>query len=198
MILRGASTAVGGALTAGHRGRWLVAILALVCAPIVAALATWLRMQPIVLGLGIGGLLVVAGFRWPFVSLALFAALIPIEEVLVIEGIGTLSRVAGIVFAVTYAAPRLNNLSLGVMPPAGWAYVAFAMFSLIWAMDAPTASSIADTAPVVRHRAPGRRLCREATGDRQAPAMDIQPVRSGNGNGREPDLPRRGGGRCPK
>ena len=43
-------------------------------------------------------------------------------------------------FAETYAAPRLNNLSLGVMPPAGWAYVAFAMFSLIWAMDAPTAS----------------------------------------------------------
>ena len=140
MILRGASTRVGGALTAGHRGGWRVPILALVCAPIVAALATWLGMQPIVLGLGLVALLAVNGFRWPFVPLALFAALIPIEEILVIEGVGTLSRVAGIVFAVTYAAPRLNNLSLGVMPPAGWAYVAFAMFSLVWAMDAPTAS----------------------------------------------------------
>ena len=85
MTLRGVSTRVGGALTAGHRGGWLVPILALACAPVGAALATWLGMQPIVLGLGIFGLLAVAGFRWPFVPLALFAALIPIEEVLVIE-----------------------------------------------------------------------------------------------------------------
>ena len=50
MTLRGPPTWVGGVLTAGHRGGWLVAILALVCAPIVAALATWLGMQPIAPG----------------------------------------------------------------------------------------------------------------------------------------------------
>ena len=53
MTLRGPPTLVGGVLTAGHRGGWLVAIFALVCAPIGAALATWLGMQPIAPGTSI-------------------------------------------------------------------------------------------------------------------------------------------------
>jgi hypothetical protein len=50
MTLRGPTTWVGGVLAAGHRGGWLVPILALVCAPIGAVLATWLGMQPIAPG----------------------------------------------------------------------------------------------------------------------------------------------------
>ena len=78
-------------------------------------------------------------FRWPILPLALFAALIPLEEVVVIEGLGTISRFAGILFAVTYALPRLGHLKLGAMPPAAWAYLAWAVVSVGWALDPGTA-----------------------------------------------------------
>ncbi len=69
----------------------------------------------------------------------MFAALIPIEEVVVIEGLGTISRFAGILFAVTYGVPRLGRLAFGAMPLAAWAYLAWAVVSLGWAIDPGTA-----------------------------------------------------------
>ena len=107
---------------------WLVAILAVGAATAVAAIATWLGVLPLVLVVLLGAFATVVSFRWPLVALALFAALVPIEEVGLLEGIGTISRIAGLMFAVTYGIPRLGRLSLGAMPWAGWVYVLWAIF----------------------------------------------------------------------
>jgi O-antigen ligase len=96
-------------------------------------------MLPTGLALAIVAVLALASLRWPLVTLAAFVALIPIEEVVVITGFGTISRFAGILFAVTYAAPRIGRLVFGAMPPAAWAFLAWAGLSLGWAVDPNTA-----------------------------------------------------------
>jgi len=126
---------VGQALRVGPRTAWLVAACGLVGVASAVALATLLGMLPILLGLAVLGVGTLLALRWPILPLALFAALIPIEEVVTIEGLGTISRFAGILFAVTYALPRLGHLNLGAMPTAAWAYVAWALVSVGWALD---------------------------------------------------------------
>lgn len=130
---------VGHALRVGPRAAWLIAACGLVGVAGATALATRQGMLAILLGLAILGVCTLVGLRWPILSLALFAALIPIEEFVVLEGLGTISRFAGILFAVTYALPRLGHLKLGAMPPAAWAYLAWAVVSIGWALDAGTA-----------------------------------------------------------
>ena len=130
---------VGQALRVGPGTAWLIAACGLVGVAGVAALATRQGMLTILFGLAALGVATLLGLRWPLLPLALFAALIPIEEVVVIPGFGTISRFAGILFAVTYAVPRLGHLRLGAMPPAAWAYLAWAVVSAGWALDAGTA-----------------------------------------------------------
>jgi exopolysaccharide production protein ExoQ len=128
-------TRISEGLRIGPRSAALIAVLALLGVVAAAAMATRLDMALIALG-GVGvAITAVLGFRWPLLPLAVFAALIPIEDVVVIEGLGTLSKVAGLVFAITYAAPRLGIVTLGAMPLAGWAYLAWAIVSLGWAIN---------------------------------------------------------------
>ena len=119
----------------GRRSAWSIAFLGLLGVLAVAALATRQGVLPIVLGAVVAAITALMGFRWPLVPLIVFAALIPIEEVLVIEGVGTLSRVAGLLFLMMYGAPRLGSLTLRAIPRAGWAYVAWATVSLGWAIS---------------------------------------------------------------
>ncbi len=87
--------------------------------------------------------LVLIGFlvslRWPLVPLFALAVLIPFEEAVVIGGLGTLSRYAMIMFIVVYGIPRLGRLTIRAMPVAGWGYVAWAIFSVTWAIDSSIA-----------------------------------------------------------
>jgi exopolysaccharide production protein ExoQ len=85
--------------------------------------------------LGGGFALVLIGLRWPLVPLFIFVALVPIEEAVAIPGLGTLSRYAGLVFAVVYALPRLGRLAPGAFPPAAWAYLGWATLSTVWALS---------------------------------------------------------------
>jgi exopolysaccharide production protein ExoQ len=126
---------IGTVLHVGRRPAWLVAVSGLLCVAAVSAVVTRQGMLPVALGSVILAITALIGFRWPLVPLIAFAALIPIEEVVVIDGFGTLSRVAGILFAATYAAPRLGSLKLAAMPPAGWAFLAWAVISLGWAVN---------------------------------------------------------------
>jgi O-antigen ligase len=128
-------TRISEALRIGPRSAGLIAMLALVGVLSVAALATRQGVVPIALGAAVAAIVALLGFRWPLVPLVMFAVLIPIEEVVSIEGLGTLSRGAGLLFLVTYAAPRLGSLTLGAMPIAGWAYLAWALISLGWAIN---------------------------------------------------------------
>ena len=130
---------IGETLRVGPRAALLVTLAALVGIAVVAALATRQDRLPIAVGLGFVTLAMLVSLRWPLVSLLAFAALVPIEEVLLIGGIGTLSRIAGVVFAVTYAVPRIGQLNLRAMPIAGWAYMVWAVASLAWAMSPSTA-----------------------------------------------------------
>ena len=128
-------TRISEAFRLGPRSAWTIALLGLLGTLAVAALATRQGMLPIALGGVVVAITGLMGFRWPLLPLVVFAALIPIEEVVLIEGVGTLSRVAGLLFAVTYGAPRLGRLALGAIPTAGWAYLAWAIVSLGWAIN---------------------------------------------------------------
>jgi O-antigen ligase len=130
---------VGQALRVGPGTAWLIAAGGIVGVAGAVALATQRDVLPILVGLSVLGVGCLLGLRWPILPLALFAALIPIEEIVLIEGFGTISRFAGILFAVTYALPRLGHLKLGAIPPAAWAYLAWAVVSVGWALDAGTA-----------------------------------------------------------
>ena len=158
-----------------------------------AALATRQGMLPIVLAVVLAGITTIVGFRWPLLPLLLFAALIPLEGVVVIEGFGTVTRLVGILFAVTYGAPRLGRLALGAMPPAAWAYLAWAILSLGWAIDPDTAlAQLHDAAPALPHRGPCGRLRGSTAGDRTTRPLDLQPFRGSNRRDRRSVLPRAG------
>jgi O-antigen ligase len=73
--------------------------------------------------------------RWPLIPLFLFAAIIPMEEVLLIGAVGTLSKAFGVLFAVAYGLPRLGRLRLAAMPKAAYAYAAWAVLSVGWAIQ---------------------------------------------------------------
>ncbi|MHB8458854.1 MAG: O-antigen ligase family protein [Candidatus Limnocylindrales bacterium] len=77
----------------------------------------------------------VIGLRWPLIALFAFVAFIPIEEVVRLDGIGTISKSAGILFAAVYALPRFGRISVRSMPVAGWAYAGWAVMSIAWAVD---------------------------------------------------------------
>ncbi len=130
---------IGQALRVGSATAWLITACGIVGVAGVTALATRLGMLPILLGVAVLGVGTLLALRWPILPLALFAALIPLEQVVVIEGFGTISRFAGILFAVTYAIPRLGHLTFGAMPPTAWAYLAWALVSVGWAIDPGTA-----------------------------------------------------------
>lgn len=108
---------------------------------LVVTRATQLAFVPGLLLIAAIGLVVVAGFRWPLVPLLMFAALIPVEEMISLPGVGTLARLAGLAFAGAYALPRLGRLRLRAMPMAGFVYAGWAVLSYTWALSPSTARS---------------------------------------------------------
>ena len=125
---------VNEAVRADPRSPW-VALLGIAGVVAIAALGTRYNVLPIGIGAVLAAVVMVLGFRWPLLPLVVFTALIPIESVIVIDGLGTVSRFAGLLFAATYALPRLRHLVVGAMPLAGWAYLAWATVSVGWAID---------------------------------------------------------------
>ena len=111
----------------------IVAIVALV------AVGTWyaLTFDRLLLAAGaVAGLLaLLVSLRWPLLPLYAFAALIPIESVVQFGDLGTISRIAGILFMLAWAVPRIGRLTLAATPAAGWLLVAWATLSLGWALD---------------------------------------------------------------
>ncbi len=130
---------IGDVLRLGPRWAGPLAPLAVLGVIVVVALATRVGLLPIAVGLALVPLVAVVSVRWPMVTLALFVALIPIEQVVVIDGLGTISRFVGVLFAVTYGLPRLGRLSFAATPTAAWAFLAWAVLSLLWALDPATA-----------------------------------------------------------
>jgi hypothetical protein len=129
---------VGEVLRVGTRWAWLIAVAGLAALSVVVAQATRMGLLPLLIGLAVAGLVVLVSLRWPLAPLFLFVTMIPIEEILTIDGFGTISRFAAILFVITYGVPRLGRLTFSAMQPAAWAYVAWALLSLGWALSPET------------------------------------------------------------
>ena len=131
-------TRIGGAFHVTQVWAWLILVVGLVGLVAGVAVAGSLQLLPLTLGLGVLGFVTILSFRWPILGLCVFAALIPIEGLLLVDGLGTITRFAGILFAVSYGLPRLRRLTFAPIPIAGWALLAWAMLSIGWARDAFT------------------------------------------------------------
>ena len=130
---------ISSALRIGSTAALFVTVLGLCAGVAVAGTATRLGMLPTALALALAAVGTLVSVRWPLLPLFAFVVLIPIENFLVIDGLGTISRFAGILFAITYGVPRAGRLVFAAMPPGAWAYVAWGVLSIVWAHDASTA-----------------------------------------------------------
>ena len=128
-------TRIGQALGIGPKAAVLVVAGGWLGVAVVVAVATNRDALVALVGVAALAIATMVGLKWPILSLGLFAVLIPIEQIVLIEGFGTISRFAGILFAVTYAIPRLGRLRPQAMPPAAWAYLAWSLVSIGWALD---------------------------------------------------------------
>lgn len=130
-------------LGVGERVALLVAFAALGVAAVVVAVSTRLDVLLEATGVAAALVAVLLSLRWPLLPLFAFALLIPIEEVVVLGGLGTLSRYAEIIFIVAYGIPRLGRLTVRAMPLPAWGYVAWAILSVGWALNPnPTLTEI--------------------------------------------------------
>jgi O-antigen ligase len=112
-----------------------ITLLGMEALAVLVSLAVWAGYGiPLVEVVGAAVVLVLA-FRWPRAPLFVFAALIPVETIFVAGDLGTISRIAGITFVVTYGLPRLRDLRFRAMPLAAWLFVAWALASAIWALN---------------------------------------------------------------
>lgn len=82
-----------------------------------------------------GLVFVIASLRWPMIPLFAFALVIPIDEITTLGPFGSPGRIAAIAFVLAYAAPRVWRIRMDAISAAGWAYVAWAVLSVGWALD---------------------------------------------------------------
>ena len=129
------ATRLGSALRVEPGTAAALIVAGLVILPLAAIIGTRLGLLPIMAIAVVGGAAGLLALRWPLIGLLGFAVLIPIEEVTLVGGTATLSRIAGLAFAATYAVPRLATLRLSVIRPPGWAFVGWAVLSLAWAIS---------------------------------------------------------------
>lgn len=110
-----------------------------------AAIATKADLLFQVTAMAIALVALLFGLRWPLLLLFVFAAFIPIEELIRFGELGSLSRIAGLLFAVAYGLPRLGRLTLRAMPLSAWAFVGWAGLSVGWALDPTVALAELET-----------------------------------------------------
>ena len=78
--------------------------------------------------------------RHPIYPLLLYVILIPLEELIVLDALGTLTRVAAIAFTGSYLFHRKFQLDFRAMRLAGWLWLLWAFASLLWSLQADTSS----------------------------------------------------------
>ncbi|MDQ2913482.1 MAG: O-antigen ligase family protein [Chloroflexota bacterium] len=103
-------------------------------AALVGLAAAMDRLPYVGAGIGAIGFAAVA-IRAPRVALLAYVALLPLQGFVLVDQIGTLPRAVGVVLAATYLVSRLLQLQLRVIPVGGWAFMAFAATSVLWALD---------------------------------------------------------------
>jgi O-antigen ligase len=119
----------------GERSAFLVAATTLATAGLCVALSIRMNLLTQLIGITLALLALLVSTRWPLLPLFVLAFLIPIEEAFLVGELGTLSRLAEMLFIVAYGLPRLGRLTIAAMPLAGWAYFVWAALSVGWAID---------------------------------------------------------------
>ena len=115
-------------------GRMLVLALTLFVAVFVGATAGLGRLN-LGAAAAVGLAALALSIRWPLLPLFAFVVFIPLEDFLRFGDLGTVTKVAGALFAVAYGVPRLSRLRWRAMPLAGWGYAFWATLSMAWAID---------------------------------------------------------------
>jgi O-Antigen ligase len=133
-FLGGSRVTVGRITAAMPTGRIGALLAPLIVAGAVAAAAA-AGMLPLALATSALVILLLVGLRSPLAVLALFAALVPIEDTLTLSGAGTATRLVGLIFAVAYVGNRRQLPRLSTMPAVGWAFLLWAGASGVWAVD---------------------------------------------------------------
>lgn len=123
------------ALEVRHRTAVAILLIGIEATAILVAFATRSGLLLQAAGLAILFVILLIGISRPLLPLFGLVAIIPIEEVLRVDEIGTLSKVLGLLFAVVYAVPRIRRLKVGAMPAAGWAFIGWAVLSVTWAIE---------------------------------------------------------------
>ena len=72
----------------------------------------------------------------PLHSLLLYIVLMPIEEVIVLGALGTLTKLAAIIFVATYLYHRRFRLDIRSFSRPAWLFILWALASLIWSIQA--------------------------------------------------------------
>lgn len=126
---------IGELLGISERSSLLVFAAGLVAVGISVALSTRMNLLVQVVGIVVALLALLTSLRWPLLPLFILAFLIPIEDAIVLGGLGTVSRIAELLLIVSYGLPRLGRLTMTAMPLAGWAYMGWAALSVGWAID---------------------------------------------------------------
>lgn len=87
------------------------------------------------LALVIGVLVAFTLLRNPLYPLIAYAALIPMEELIVLPTLGTLTRLAAIAFFAVYLFHRRFVINLRVLPLASWFFIIWSFTSLLWTAE---------------------------------------------------------------
>jgi exopolysaccharide production protein ExoQ len=113
-------------------------VFVILAASLLLLPALWLGHFSLAI-LGVTGLaLSLFLFSRPLYALILYIVLIPIEEFIVIDSLGTLTRLAAILFFGSYMFHRRLQLRTSVLSWQGWLWLGWVTASLIWSLQPDT------------------------------------------------------------
>lgn len=110
-------------------------ITALLAAIAAATLANALPLLAVLAG---AALLLLAVMRAPIVLLMAYAAVIPLEDGFYVTGIGSVTKIFGLLFAGFYLLTQTRRLQVNVIPAAVWIWYGWELLSLVWSANTHT------------------------------------------------------------
>lgn len=110
-------------------------LVATLLAALIVLPAAYLDSLPLAIAAGVGLGLALLLFSNPLYALIGFVVLVPLEESIVIDGFGTITRLAGILFFASYLFHRRFRLDSRAVPIAAWLWFGWATLSLLWIVE---------------------------------------------------------------
>lgn len=117
-----------------HSDSFFGLVILIILLPVVALSVSQGLLLLVTLGC-LGLAFVFASLRYPLCILLVYVAFIPIEEILLIDAVGTLSRLAGIAFAAVYLFNRRLNIDFSALSLPGWLWLGWACLSALWSIN---------------------------------------------------------------